>query len=91
MLFPLGRIVSTPGVLGLFEEMENPSLTRGLLRRHASGDWGDLSDDDKEANTLALEEGTRLFSSYALRDGRKVWIITEADRSATTFLLPSEY
>jgi hypothetical protein len=59
--------------------------------RHARGDWGDLSSEDKLANKRALEEGTRLLSAYHLKTGQKIWIITEWDRSATTVLLPEEY
>jgi hypothetical protein len=60
--------------------------------RHARGDWGTVNATDKRANELALKEGSRLLSAYMLRDGTtKIWIITEADRSATTILLPDEY
>ena len=61
------------------------------LRRHARGDWGDLDDEDRKANDRALQEGSRLFSAYKTKAGVKFWIITEADRSATTVLLPDEY
>ena len=59
--------------------------------RHACGDWGTVCPDDALANDEALEEGERLLSAYKLRDGTKVWIITEADRSSTCILLPDEY
>jgi hypothetical protein len=62
-----------------------------FLFRHLDGDWGDLSPEDIAENELSLQHGWRLLSSYRLSDGTKVWIITEADRSATTFLLPDEY
>jgi len=63
-----------------------------FLSRHVSGDWGDLCDDDRRENDLSVMEGFRILSAYRLpRTGVKLWIITEADRSATTFLLPSEY
>ncbi|MFD2112545.1 hypothetical protein [Thiorhodococcus fuscus] len=62
-----------------------------LLQRHVQGDWGDLTTEDFEANRLALREGFRLLSSYRISDGVKVWIITEADRSVTTVLLPEDY
>ena len=61
-----------------------------LLRRHGAGDWGNLCAADKAQNNRALKEGTRLLSAYELA-GSKVWIITEADRSYTTVLLPEEY
>ena len=86
MLFATGRIVSTPGALATFSHLE---LMR-CLSRHLAGDWGDLCDEDNRTNNAALERGGRLFSSYELATG-KLWIITEADRSATTFLLPEEY
>ena len=87
-LFPLGQVVSTLGALGLMKdnEINGPEL----LRRHCTGDWGELSEDDKQENELSLKEGFRILSSYDTVGG-KIWIITEADRSATTFLLPSEY
>lgn len=59
--------------------------------RHATGDWGGLDPADKRANDSALANGERLLSAYPLRDGTKVWIITEWDRSVTTLLLPSDY
>jgi hypothetical protein len=59
--------------------------------RHATGDWGEMCDDDKQSNEAAIGHGTRLLSAYRLCDQTKVWIITEADRSATTILLPEEY
>jgi hypothetical protein len=89
-LFALGQTVSTPGALEAFR-LEG---TSGLeyLRRHVTGDWGDLCDDDKAENQLAVKEGFRILSAYRLpRTGVKFWIITEADRSVTTFLLPDEY
>jgi len=61
------------------------------LKRHKTGDWGDLCADDKELNDRALDNGGRIFSAYHDRNGVKFWIITEADRSATTVLLPDDY
>ena len=61
------------------------------LSRHASGDWGEVCEEDWQSNDEALELGTRLLSSYISRSGEKFWIITEHDRSATTILLPLEY
>jgi len=87
--FPLGEIVATPGALDAFERSCETPLQ--YLVRHASGDWGEVCDDDKRLNDEAVGQGTRLLSSYCLRSGEKVWIITEADRSVTTVLLPSEY
>lgn len=61
------------------------------LKRHAAGDWGDLCDEDKALNEMSLTEGGRLFSAYKSAAGVKFWIITEADRSVTTILLPEDY
>jgi len=62
-----------------------------LLKRHAYGDWGEMEEEDKRTNDDALNEGGRLFSAYTLSTGERLWIITEADRSTTTLLLPMEY
>ena len=87
--FPLGHVVTTPGALVAFEKTgQSPSE---FLQRHQHVDWGDLCPDDAKANELALIDGSRLLSSYHLNDDTKVWIITEADRSITCILLPSEY
>ena len=87
--FPLGQVVATPGSLvALAEAGQNP---HEFVRRHAVGDWGDLDEEGRRENERSLEDGCRLLSAYHLRDGTKIWIITEADRSATTLLLPSEY
>jgi hypothetical protein len=87
--FPLGRILATPGALEALEVAnQNPSE---FLKRHVNGDWGEVSGHDKQENEFSLMEGLRLLSAYTLSDGTKIWIITEADRSATTLLLPSEY
>ena len=89
MKFEPGRIVSTPGALRAMEEAgDNPA---SFLVRHLSGDWGELDAHDTQENEFALEHGLRLLSAYRLSSGSKIWVITEADRSATTFLLPEEY
>lgn len=86
--FPLGQVVATPRALKLLEEVgEDPCF---LLARHRRGDWGELNSHDHRENELSLKHGWRLLSSYPVGD-KKVWIITEADRSYTTILLPSEY
>jgi len=87
--FALGQVVATPGALAAMEEARQNPL--GLLRRHQSGDWGELCDEDKAENELSVREGFRILSAYVLATKVKVWVITEADRSATTFLLPEEY
>lgn len=88
-LFELGRLVATPGALDACQRAEVDPLD--LIARHVFGDWGDLGDEDKAANELALEQGSRLFSAYNLATDERLWVITEADRSATTVLTPLEY
>lgn len=89
-LFALGRVVATPGALEAFKRLDINMLE--LLLRHAKGDWGELDPQDVRANNEAVKVGLRILSSYPLSDAAtKVWIITEADRSSTTFLLPDEY
>lgn len=87
--FELGKTVSTPGAIeALATAGEN---ARDYLRRHESGDWGDVCLEDWESNEQALVDGSRLFSVYRTRLDERIWVITEADRSATTLLLPDEY
>jgi len=87
--FPLGTIVATPGALNALQEAgDNPAR---YLNRHRRGDWGDLPPGDRQANLQALVSGQRLLSAYHLSNHGRIWIITEADRSATTILLPEEY
>lgn len=87
-LFHLGRTVATPGAIDL---ATRAGLTlASLLDRHHDGDWGNLCDDDRLANETALLHGDRLLSRYNV-DGGAFYVITEADRSSTTVLLPSEY
>ncbi len=93
--FAAGRLLSTPGALEALEKAGvNPST---LLSRHVSGDWGDMCEEDKQANEQALQDGSRIFSAYVLKTtNQKVWAITEATddqgrRAATTILLPEEY
>lgn len=87
--FKLGQVVATPGALEAFEKTGQDVMN--FLTRHIQGDWGDLTQDDKEENEFSLTHDLRLLSAYHLSDGTKIWIITEADRSATTVLLPEEY
>ena len=95
--FPLGQLFYTPGAQEVLQEYQvNPF---DLLNRHMRGDWGDVCAEDAQANDEALQIGTRLLSAYVLPPpegsnlsaNAKIWIITEADRSVTTLLLPSEY
>ena len=87
---PLGHVVATRGALDVVRAYGIDVLA--LVHRHARGDWGDLSHDDALANDLALDPAcpARVLSAYETRGGR-LWVITEADRSATTVLLPSDY
>jgi hypothetical protein len=85
---PLGRVLATPGALKLLVEVGGHLFE--LLARHATGDWGDLCKYDRRQNEIALRGGYRVLSSYETTAGT-VWIITEADRSVTTILLPEEY
>ena len=90
--FPLGQIVMTRGVSDMVaENTEFSRCAAQSLRRHASGDWGDLSGEDKRENEYALGKHLRLFSAYEKPPLPKIWIITEADRSVTTILFPEEY
>lgn len=87
--FNPGRLVATPGALAEFEAAgESPF---DYLQRHLSGDWGDLSVGDIHENEYALGHDLRLLSSYHLKNGTRIWIITEADRSSTCVLLPEDY
>lgn len=89
-LFPLGRLVATPGALALLAGAGEDPVT--LLARHVSGDWGEVPPEDARENELSVRDGYRVLSSYPIgSDGEKVWIITEADRSSTCILLPEEY
>lgn len=85
--FPLGRTLITPGA----QEALHPEDVMKSISRHVSGDWGDCGPEDWQENELSLHERLRLFSVYHDRNNTKFWVITEADRSATTVLLPSEY
>ncbi len=89
LLFEPGQVVATPGAIEAMQA--NRCMSLDLLVRHLSGDWGDVVKEDADANQSALEYGDRILSSYLLADGTKIWLITEADRSVTTFLLPEEY
>jgi hypothetical protein len=93
--FCLGQIVLTPGAIHAFCQAQQQPID--FLIRHVSGDWGELGDEDKRANDAACrcegdpERRERILSAYRTAKGEKLWVITESDRSVTTFLLPSEY
>lgn len=87
-LFPMGQIVATPAVADHFAAHGVSPMN--YLSRHACGDWGDVPPEDAAANQASIELGTRILSSYKVAS-EVVWVITEADRSSTTLLFPSEY
>lgn len=87
--FPLGQTVATPGAIEALARAEQSAFE--FIARHQRADWGDLCDEDKQENEFSVDKELRIFSAYHTKLGEKIWIITEADRSATTVLLPSEY
>ena len=87
--FPLGKLVATPGALRLLEQHKAEPFD--FILRHVGGDYGAIDAEDVSANEAALKRGHRILSSYPLGSDTKLWIITEADRSVTTLLLPDEY
>jgi hypothetical protein len=92
--FVLGRLLSTPNALRTLEKAgQSPAE---LLSRHVTGDWGDMCEEDKQANERALQDGSRIFSSYVLNSGEKIWVITEAmndegRRASSTLMCPEDY
>tara|TARA_E500000305_G_scaffold111956_2_gene130373 strand:- start:125246 stop:125587 length:342 start_codon:yes stop_codon:yes gene_type:complete len=88
-LFPLGKIVATPGAIQELEKAGKQPET--YLRRHQAGDWRDCCAEDKRVNEQSLHTGMRIISVYFISADQKIWIITEADRSSTCILLPDEY
>lgn len=88
-LFRLGRVVATPGAAEALEAADETA--EQLLARHQSGNWGEVPPEDAAANESSIKQGLRIISAYTLSTGVTVWLITEADRSASTFLLPDEY
>jgi hypothetical protein len=88
-LFQPGRILATPAALRVMQEAGAGPCD--YLRRHLTGSWGIVSVAGQHANNCAVREGGRILSLHRLKSGTKVWIITEADRSATTILLSSEW
>ena len=88
-LFPLGQIVATPGALDALSRAGQ--MPDEFLRRHAAGDWKELDDHDMAENLYSLKHGFRVLSSYRTNAGETLWLITEADRTSTTILLPQEY
>jgi hypothetical protein len=87
--FPLGEIVATPGALDALQESGQTPVF--FLAKHARADWGEVCPSDAHLNDQALVDGSRLLSAYRTLKNERLWIITEADRSSTCILLPSEY
>jgi len=85
----LGRLLSTPDAIAALAKAGQDPLE--LINRHRTGDWGDVDVQDWAANDQAVIQGERVLSAFTLKDGVRIWIITEADRAATTVLLPDEY
>jgi len=85
--FSLGQIVITPNAM---QHLGQDDII-GALRRHCRGDWGEMDAHDQNENELSVKAGFRILSAYRASNGTKFWIITEADRSATTILLPEDY
>jgi hypothetical protein len=87
--FELGKTLMTRGAQGALEEAgQSP---HEFLNRHERDDWGEVSEDDQQENELSVQQGFRILSAYCTSKGKRIWVITEADRSATTILLPDEY
>lgn len=89
VLFPLGQVVATPGALEALENAGQEPVE--FLQRHVTGDWGEVPPEDAQENELSVSQGFRILSAYTLSTRVKIWIISEADRSVTTLLLPDEY
>ena len=88
-LFTLGQVVATPGALSALQKAEQQPAE--FLDRHVNGDWGEVLEEDKRENEFSVQHGFRILSAYTTTAGDKIWLLTEADRSFTTILLPSEY
>ena len=89
ILFSLGNIYMTAGAKEALTESNQEPIE--FLSRHVRGDWGEVCKEDADENNFSVKNGFRILSAYKTTKGEKLWIITEADRSATTILLPSEY
>jgi hypothetical protein len=87
--FALGQTVMTQGAATAFTTTGDHPFS--FLARHVYGDWGEISEEDAAENEISVTQGFRVLSAYTLSDGTRIWIITEADRSVTTILLPEEY
>jgi len=88
--FDLGQVVMTPGVQNLLTGEDDMQRLSNIITHHREGDWGDVDPEDQATNDEAVELGERILGSHRL-GGKKIWVITEWDRSVTTALLPEEY
>jgi hypothetical protein len=86
--FPLGRLAATPGALSMEASGQSAEF---FFARHASGDYGEVCEEDQKLNDEALGQGDRILSAYRTLKGVRLWIVTEADRGSTVALLPQEY
>ena len=91
MALPLGKVYGTMGAVVAFARALDEDMNIYLARHANGGDWGELTPSDWQANEHAVKHGLRVLSSYRLRTGEKIWIVTECDRSMTTILLPEDY
>ena len=92
MIVSIGQLLVTAGIRSEIDESSDfERFVRKSFSRHATGDWGEMCEEDKAYNDYSLDNDGRLFSSYTYNEDIKIWIITEWDRSATTILFPSEY
>lgn len=87
--FSIGKLVATPGAIEALADSKQSPME--FIARHIRGDWGEVCDEDRQANEDALRNAERLLSAYRTSKGLKIWVITEADRSSTCVLLPEEY
>jgi hypothetical protein len=88
-LFPLGKLVATPGALAALQKARQSPAD--FLSLHVRGQWGDIPEEDRRENEYSLQHGFRLLSSYRTKASEAIWLVTESDRTVTTLLLPSEY
>jgi hypothetical protein len=87
--FQLGRIYATPGAIDALEDAGESA--QDFINRHARLEQGEICDEDYKENLFSIDKSLRIFSAFKTANGIKIWLITEADRSSTTILLPSEY
>ena len=87
--FRFGKLVATPGAIEALADAKQSPIE--FVARHIKGDWGEVCEEDRQANEDALRDGDRLLSVYRTAKNTKLWLITEADRSSTCILLPEEY